>query len=153
MVIKIEKLFMKTISLLFLIIGLLVNNPIQSFAQKGNTYRKEDVFLVAEQMPEYPGGDEAMNKFIYNNIKHPSGKENSKLVGLTYVQFEVDTLGRVTKVAIPKPSNPDLDSAALTVCRKMPKWIPGKQDGKKVRVMCVIPIQFVVEKPKKRYVH
>lgn len=144
---------MKALHLFIMIIGLWISNPIISLAQVTKLIYKEDVYVVAEQMPQYPGGDEAMNKFIYNNIKHPKGAQSGPLEGLTHVQFEIDTLGRVTKVAVATPSNPDLDSAAVTVCRKMPKWIPGKNEGKKVRVMCVIPVQFVVEKPKKRYVH
>ena len=144
---------MKKVVFGLVIVLFAISNPIISLAQKTKINYKEEVFVVAEQMPQYPGGDEAMNKFIYSNIKHPKGAQSGQLEGLTYVQFEIDTMGRVTKVAIATPSNPDLDSAAVTVCRKMPKWIPGKNEGKKVRVMCVIPIQFVVEKPKKRYVH
>ncbi len=97
-------------------------------------------FVVVEEMPEFPGGYSAMNKFIANNIKIP--EYAMPLEGKVYVRFIVDTDGSITNVSVIKGLHRDYDNAAIKVVSKMPKWKPGKQAGKAVRVQYEIPIKF-----------
>lgn len=114
---------------------------------------KEEVFSVVEQMPDFPGGQEAMNKFIQGKIVYPKEALEKNKEGRVYIQFIIEKDGSQTQFEIVRGLGFGLDSAALSAVRQMPNWIPGKQGGKAVRVKCVIPVEFVMEKPKKRYVH
>ncbi len=97
-------------------------------------------FIVVEEMPEFPGGYSAMTKFIADNIKIP--EYAMPLEGRVFVRFIVDTDGSITNVSILKGLHRDYDNAAVKVVSKMPKWKPGKQAGKAVRVQYEIPIKF-----------
>lgn len=98
------------------------------------------LFEVVEEMPEFPGGYSAMNKFITNNIKIP--EYAMPLEGKVFVRFIVDVDGSITNVSVLKGLHKDYDNAAVKVVSKMPKWKPGKQAGKAVRVQYEIPIKF-----------
>jgi protein TonB len=100
----------------------------------------DSTFEVVEEMPEFPGGYNAMNKFIGENIKVP--EYAMPLEGKVYVRFVVDTDGSIKNVRILKGMHRDYDNAAVKVVSKMPKWKPGKQAGKAVKVQYEIPIRF-----------
>lgn len=103
-------------------------------------FNSDSLFEVAEEMPEFPGGYNAMNKFIADNIKVP--EYAMPLEGKVYVRFIVDTDGSIKNVSILKGMHKDYDNAAVKVVSKMPKWKPGKQAGKTVKVQYEIPIRF-----------
>lgn len=103
---------------------------------------KEKVYDVVEEMPEYPGGMSEMIKFLGANIKYPAESAKRKEQGTVIVQFVVEKDGSTTDYEIMRHATPELDNAAIEVIKKMPKWKPGKTDGKPVRVKFVMPVTF-----------
>jgi protein TonB len=104
----------------------------------------EEFFMVVENMPEFPGGDLALMKFIQKNVKYPAIAKEYNITGKVYVSFIVDKLGKVTNVKIVRGVDKNLDAEALRVVSLLPKYKPGKQRGKSVRVMFTIPINFTL---------
>ena len=106
---------------------------------------KEDVnkvFLLVEQPPEFEGGIEAMYKFIYKNVKYPASARRMNVEGSVYVGFVVDADGKISEASVIKGISADCDKEALRVVKLMPKWRPGKQSGRAVRVKYVLPIKY-----------
>lgn len=100
----------------------------------------EPIFMVVEEMPSYPGGVDALMKFINDNIQ-----ENAKtkgIAGRVIVQFTVAKDGSITDPKVIRSAHPDLDKEALRIVGKMPKWNPGKQRGKAVAVKYTVPVTF-----------
>lgn len=104
--------------------------------------QKEDPFNVVEDMPAFPGGMEAMIQFISSNIKYPADAKKQKVDGRVLVNFVVEKDGSITEVKVIKPAFPSLDAEAIRVVKAMPKWKPGYQRGKAVRVQFTMPINF-----------
>ena len=127
---------MKAKGLLLLIIGLFITNPIISLAQNSKQ-TDQSVYSVVEQMPEFVGGQDAMNKFIQSKIVYPQEALDKKIGGNVYVQFIVEVDGSLSEFEIVKRLGYGLDSAAYKAAKQMPNWIPGKQGGKTVRVKCL----------------
>lgn len=100
------------------------------------------VFDTVEQMPEYPGGMQAMIAFLQVNMKYPEDAAKQKVEGRVMVQFVVETDGSVTDVHVAKQVFPSLDAEAIRVVQAMPKWTPGKDKGRVVRVKYNLPIVF-----------
>lgn len=97
---------------------------------------------TVEQMPEYPGGMQAMIEFLQTNIKYPEDAAKQKVEGRVMVEFVVETDGSVSDVHVAKQVFPSLDAEAIRVVQAMPKWTPGKEKGKVVRVKYNLPIVF-----------
>ena len=104
----------------------------------------EEFFMVVENMPEFPGGDLGLMKYIQNNVKYPPIAKEYNITGKVYVSFIVDKSGSVTDVKIARGVDKSLDAEALRVVKSLPKYKPGKQRGKAVRVMFTIPINFTL---------
>ena len=104
----------------------------------------EEFFMVVENMPEFPGGDLGLMKFIQKNVKYPAIAKEYNITGKVYVSFIVDKQGKVTNVKIVRGVDKNLDAEALRVVSMLPKYKPGKQRGKSVRVMFTIPINFTL---------
>ena len=102
----------------------------------------EEIFSVVEQMPEYPGGERELMKFLAMNIKYPKEAQEQGKQGRVIVQFVVEKDGSITDAKILKTVDPQLDAEALRVVNAMPNWTPGKQRGKEVRVIHALPIIF-----------
>jgi protein TonB len=111
------------------------------------------VYSVVEQMPEFSGGMEKMNAYIFKAIKYPASEVEAKNQGNVFVQFIVNTFGELTSFEVVKGQTEALNAEALRVVKSMPKWKPGKQNGKLVKVKCVIPIEFKLVPERKRYIH
>ena len=112
-------------------------------AQKTVVAQKEQkVFDIVEQMPEYPGGMEALFKYLSENVKYPEDAKNQKIEGRVLASFIVEVDGSISDVKIAKPVFPSLDAEAVRVLSGMPNWIPGKQGGKAVRTKFTVPIAF-----------
>ena len=111
---------------------------------------EEPVFTVVEVMPKYPGGNEAMYKFLGENIKYPEKAKKEGIGGRVYVTFVVEKDGTVTNVKVLKGAEESLDKEALRVVKMMPKWKPGTQKGKPVRVQYNLPIKFALNKDKEQ---
>jgi protein TonB len=100
------------------------------------------VFDVVEQMPEFPGGQAALLKWIGDNIKYPAIAEENGIQGRVVCTFVVERDGSVTDVQVARSIDPSLDKEAIRVLKKMPKWIPGRQNGSPVRVKYTVPVTF-----------
>ena len=103
---------------------------------------KEKVFVVVEEMPKFPGGDEQLFQFISRNIKYPDKARKAGIIGRVYVTFVIDKNGNVQDAKVLRGIGSGCDEAALDLIRSMPQWTPGKQNGKVVNVQYNIPINF-----------
>lgn len=104
------------------------------------TYDK--VFDVVEQMPSFKGGDEALLNFLNLNVHYPIEAEENGIQGRVVCSFVVERDGSITEVKVTKSADPSLDKEAVRVLQSMPKWIPGTQNGKPVRVKYTTPVTF-----------
>ena len=93
-------------------------------------------------MPQFPGGDEARVKYMIENVKYPETAKDKGVQGSVYVSFVVEKDGRITNTKVVKGVEKSLDTEAFRVVSAMPKWTPGKEKGKAVRVQFNMPIQF-----------
>ena len=103
------------------------------------------VFFIVEEMPEFPGGELALRKFIAQSIKYPVIAQENGIQGKVYVNFVVDKDGSVTAAKVARGVDPSLDKEAMRVVNSLPKWKPGKQRGKAVKVSYTVPINFVLQ--------
>ena len=106
---------------------------------------KEEVFMVVEQMPEYPGGMKEMLKFLQENVKYPENAMKNNVQGRVIVQFVIEKDGTPTEFKVARSVDPDLDAEALRVLQTMPKWKPGMQRGEVVRVKFTVPVSFKLQ--------
>jgi TonB family protein len=119
--------------------------PQKQQPQKKKVVKKVDndkVFDVVEEMPRFPGGDEAMMQFIANNVKYPEEASKKGKQGRVVVTFIVNEDGSISESKVVKSVDPELDAEAIRVVNAMPKWTPGKQNGHVVRVKFTIPVTF-----------
>lgn len=96
----------------------------------------------AEEMPGFVGGDKALYEYLANNIKYPKREKQIGVEGKVYVEFVVGKKGEITNVKIKKGVSEALDAEAIRVIKSMPNWLPGKQNGRAVKVIYVMPISF-----------
>ena len=106
------------------------------------TKKNNMVYDVVEVMPQYPGGQIAMLKYIMENIKYPEQAMKEGIQGRVTVSFIVEKDGRVSNVRLLRSVQSALDKEAIRVVKSMPKWTPGKQNGKPVRVRFNLPVMF-----------
>lgn len=104
-----------------------------------------EVFFIVEEMPEFPGGDLALRKYIAKSIKYPVIAQENGIQGKVYVNFVVNEKGKVTQARIARGVDPAIDKEALRVVNTLPQWKPGKQRGKAVKVSYTVPINFVLQ--------
>lgn len=104
-----------------------------------------DVFEIVEEMPEFPGGQNELNKFIDKNLHYPEIAYKKGLQGNVIVQIIIDKDGSVIKPKIIRSLEPSLDNEALRIIGLMPKWKPGKQREKVLKVRYTFPIQFKID--------
>lgn len=105
----------------------------------------QNVYDVVEQMPEFPGGMPAMIEFLQTNLKYPEDAIKQKVEGKVMVMFVVETDGSISNVRVARKVFPSLDNEALRVAKTMPKWKPGKEKGRLVRVNYTLPVVFTVK--------
>ena len=103
------------------------------------------VYYIVEQMPEFPGGLTALMNYLRAKIHYPAAAQSAGIEGRVIVSFIVELNGSVSNVEIVRGVDSNLDQEALRVVRQMPKWKPGKQDGRAVRVKFHLPIKFMLE--------
>ena len=121
--------------------------PVSSEAKEApaDSTAKEEVFMVAEQMPEFPGGMKEMLKFLQENVKYPENAMKNNVQGRVIVQFVVEKDGTPTEFKVLRSVDPDLDAEALRVLKTMPKWKPGMEKGEAVRVKFTVPVAFKLQ--------
>lgn len=119
-------------------------SKVNSKAPETENFEQDDktVFTVVEKMPEYPGGNEALFKFLRDNIKYPVKAQELGIQGRVIAQFVVNADGSIDNVEIVRSVNPALDAEAMRIVQSMPKWTPGMQKGKNVRVKYTLPVNF-----------
>ncbi len=105
----------------------------------------EEIFFIVEEMPEFPGGEQALRQFISNSIDYPKVAQGKGIQGKVYVTFVVTKDGNVANATIARGVDPSLDSEALRVVNSLPKWKPGKQRGQAVNVSYTVPINFKLQ--------
>lgn len=105
----------------------------------------DPVYTVVEQMPEYPGGNEALFEMLQSNIQYPQAARNDGIEGRVFVAFTVELNGAVSNVHILKGLSPECDKESARVVKMFSKWTPGMQNGKNVRVQMVMPINFSLQ--------
>lgn len=109
---------------------------------------RDGVILITTKTenPKYPGGDEALNKFIQENLKYPTEAFKEGIQGKVICSFVIDATGKVTDIKVTRSVDPALDAEAVRVLSSMPNWIPGKQNGKDYAVQFALPIMFSIQK-------
>ncbi len=107
---------------------------------------EEVVFVVVESMPEFPGGQQALFKYLSDNIKYPVIAQENGIQGRVICQFTVNKDGSIVDIEVVRSGgDPSLDKEAVRVIKTMPKWKPGKQRGKPVRVKFTVPVSFKLQ--------
>ncbi|WP_026474069.1 energy transducer TonB [Alkaliflexus imshenetskii] len=104
-----------------------------------------EIFMIVEEMPEFPGGDAALQRYLATSIRYPVIAQENGIQGRVYIQFVINQQGEVTNAVILRGVDPSLDREALRVVQAMPKWKPGRQRNRPVRVSYTVPINFVLQ--------
>lgn len=106
---------------------------------------EEEIFVFVEEYPSYPGGEEALYKYLGQNIQYPDVARDNNITGTVVIRFVVEKDGSITKAAIAREIGGGCGKEALRVVNSMPKWKPGKQSGKPVRTEFTLPVQFQLD--------
>lgn len=117
-------------------------NELVLTSQQKNVEKEEEIVDFAEVMPEFPGGVLSLQKFIANAVKYPVIAQENGIQGKVFVSFVIDEFGNVTNAKLVRSVDASLDNEALRVIRSLPKWKPGMQGGKAVKVRYFVPINF-----------
>lgn len=104
-----------------------------------------EIFIVVEEMPQFPGGDAKLYEYIQKNLKYPMMARESDIQGRVFVNFVVEPDGSISKVNVMRGIGGGCDEEAVRVIESMPKWKPGKQRGSAVRVSYTVPIIFKLQ--------
>jgi len=122
-----------------------VNEEVTEVVETNEVIKEEEEvinFYVIEEKPMFPGGEEAMMKWIGSEVKYPEIAKENGITGKVFVQFCINKDGKVVDVQILRGVDPYLDKEAVRVVSNMPSWTPGKQRGKAVKVSFQLPINF-----------
>lgn len=106
---------------------------------------EEEIFTIVEKMPEFPGGYEALFSYLGKALTYPAMAKDAKIQGKVYVTFVVDRDGSIANVKVLRGIGGGCDEEAVKVIKGMPKWEPGRQRGKAVRVQYNLPINFILK--------
>lgn len=116
--------------------------PAEDYAVEKGQQREDSVWTVVQELPKYPGGTEAMFKFLIANINYPEQAKKDTVEGRVFVNFIVEPDGQVTNVNVLRGIGSGCDEEAVRVVEMMPAWTPGYEEGEPVRVSFNIPIRF-----------
>ncbi|MBR4828805.1 MAG: energy transducer TonB [Muribaculaceae bacterium] len=107
--------------------------------------KPEPIFKSVEQMPQFPGGEAALMKYLASHINYPPMAAENGIQGRVIVQFVVDKTGKVGEVKLARSVDKDLDNEAVRVCKSLPKFTPGRQNGQPVSVWYTLPVTFKLQ--------
>ncbi len=112
----------------------------------------DQIFLSAEEMPEFPGGKDSMLLFLVSKIQYPAEAKEKNIQGIVYVYFVIEKDGSVSGAEVKRgvKDAPMLDAEALRAVKAFPRWKPGKQDGKNVRIAFTVPVKFFLQDKQKK---
>ncbi|HPG32732.1 MAG TPA: energy transducer TonB, partial [Lentimicrobium sp.] len=105
---------------------------------------ESEIFTIVEENPQYPGGDEALHKFLKENLIYPASARESAIQGTVYLSFVVGNDGIINDIKVLRGIGGGCDEEAVRVVKQMPRWIPGRQRGKPVRVQYILPVKFTL---------
>ena len=145
-----KKFYLFLIAFFFLTIHIQAQQDPGIDSTNNKVAQPDSSFVVVETLPEFPGGEAAMMRFIAKNIKYPALAIENNITGTVYVQFIIDENGDVKNATVIKGIGWGCDEEALRVINAMPKWTPGSQKGKNVKVTYLLPIRFHLEDRKER---
>ena len=137
-----------------LILLVIVVAPVRANAQdkkentsqtRKDTATDDKVYEVCEQMPIFKGGDAALLKYLRENLKYPDNTKDRGVQGRLVIGFIVEKDGSLTDVKVLRPVDIDLDAEVLRLVKGMPKWIPGRHNGQRVRVRYLLPIHICLQ--------
>ncbi|MFW6019813.1 MAG: energy transducer TonB [Bacteroidales bacterium] len=128
---------------LSILLSFLMLTPVMVQAQD-----EEEIFSVVEDAPQFPGGEKARVNFIKDNLEYPESARKNNVEGTIYITFVVEQDGSISEVELLRGIEESCNKEALKVVKSMPKWRPGKQRGKAVRVRFNMPIRFKLEDQK-----
>ena len=106
---------------------------------------EEKTYTMVEQMPQFPGGDRELLSFIAKNLHYPTIAQEKGIQGKVFVRFVVSATGDVKDVKVMRSLDPYCDKEAIRVIQSLPKWIPGRQNGRNVPVYYTVPITFKLQ--------
>jgi len=118
----------------------------QPLMEKAKGSPSENVLTFVEKMPEYPGGQKAMEAFISQNLQYPKTAAEKGITGRVLIRFQVDENGNITDIKVMRGIGGGCDEEAIRIIKKMGKWIPGKQNGKAVKTYFTLPVVFSLKK-------
>lgn len=124
--------------------GAVFMNEMKIELEKDSGTGKDEIYSTAEKMPQYPGGEMELNKFIAMNVIYPEAALTQKAEGVVIVRFVVNTKGNIENAQIVQKVHPALDAEVLRIVSKLERFIPGSQDGKPVSVYYILPITFAL---------
>lgn len=109
----------------------------------------EQIYSVVEQMPEFPGGQEALYQYLRKSIRYPEAEREAGIEGKVYLSYVVEKDGTVRDIKVLRgvPGGPGLETESIRVVEAMPKWIPGMLNGKPVAVRMNLPVSFRLSEP------
>ena len=107
--------------------------------------QEQEIFQIVEEMPSYPGGEQKLMEYVAKNIKYPQIARETGIQGRVFVGFVVEPDGSVSNVKVLRGIGGGCDEEAMRVVKSMPKWKPGKQRGKAVRVSYMLPVNFKLQ--------
>ena len=110
--------------------------------EKADEAQKSEIFTVVENMPEFPGGMAKLSEYLSKNLKYPQSARDSGIQGRVFVNFVIEPDGSVSNVKVMRTLGGGCDEEAIRVVKAMPKWKPGVQRGKAVRVSYILPVNF-----------
>ena len=134
----------------FLLVVLVLSLSIRGFSSSQWIFKTSNFFVSDEKEgePEYPGGFQALTKFISDNLKYPEDARKNGVQGKVLIEFVVKKDGSIGKVKVIQGVGSECDKEAVRVVKLMPKWQPGTKDGKPVKVKMTIPINYKLDKKK-----
>ena len=121
------------------------NKKVKKARTHKDTTTDDKVYEVCEQMPIFEGGDAALLKYLRENLKYPDKTKDRGVQGRLVIGFIVEKDGSLTDVKVLRPVDIDLDAEVLRLVKGMPKWIPGRHNGQRVRVRYLLPIHICLQ--------
>ena len=134
----------KTVRGYFILAIILISFSSNLFAQTAD--KQEEVFVVADEMPSFEGGQKSLMETIYKNIVYPQDAIDDGIEGKVIIRFIINKEGKPTQITVSKGLSPSIDKVALAAVNKLPKFTPGKKGGNPVSVWYAIPINFKINK-------
>ena len=119
----------------------------KSIAPQANDSQSK-IYSSVEQMPQFPGGEAALMKYLMTHIQYPVNAAKNNVQGRVIVQFVVEKTGEIGEVKVARSVDEELDAEAVRVVKELPKFTPGRQKGEPVRVWYTLPISFKLQSDK-----